>query len=543
MRLGALVSVSLVLVMGLFAAACGGGGNDRSTPVASTASPAAQTTPLPDQEPGATPGSSIDLAEASPLLTVRTADAGDIRTGPSSLASGDFNGDGIGDLLIGLPFADGSDNAREDSGEAVVIFGRGSLEGEIDLARDEVGLHIFGALPGDNLGFGVAAGDLNGDGVDDVIVGAPGSNGLENIRTDLGEAYVIFGGPDLGGVVETAKTEQDFTLIAAEGFSRIGTSFAVADVNGDGLDDLVAGAPFAGREPGTPPGGSRTTIGEVYVVFGSPGLSGVASVAEDEQDLLISGARELDAFGQSVAAADVNGDSVADIIVGARGFDGRDGGRDAAGAISVFFGSSGLSGRLGMRDADFTVLGADAGDALGEVVASGDFNGDGLADILAVARNGDGPDDGRQNSGEVYFILGSASLSGTLDMASQEPHAVVYGVEPSALTATAVASGDLDGDGRDDVALGTALTPRSGRTRSGMVYVVFGRDLSGVIDLSQGVAGSLLIRGSAEGEALATGIVIDDFSGEGRPQLALAAANDQGPEEDDRGKIYVISAR
>ena len=543
MRPGSFVSVFLALVVGLVAAACAGGVSDRSPPAAPTPSPAVQNTPPPDEESTAEPGSSINLAEASPLLTVRTADAGDIRTGPSSLASGDFNGDGIGDLLIGLAFADGPDNAREDSGEAVVIFGRGSLEGEIDLARDEVGLHILGALPGDNLGFGVTAGDLNGDGVDDVIVGAPGSNGLENIRTDLGEAYVIFGGTDLGGVVDTAKTEQDFTLIAAEGFSRVGTSFAVADVNGDGLEDLVAGAPFAGREPGTPPGGPRTTIGEVYVIFGSPDLRGGASVADDEQDVLISGARELDAFGQSVAAADVNGDSIADIIVGARGFDGLDGGQDAAGAVSVFFGSSGLSGRLGIDDADFTILGADVNDSLGEVVASGDFNGDGLADILAVARNGDGPHDGRQNSGELHIVLGSASLSGRLDLTKEASDGVVYGVEPGALTATAVASGDLDGDGRDDVALGTALTPRSGRALSGIVYVVFGADLTGAIDLGRDVEGSLVIRGSAEGEALATGIAIDDFSGEGRPQLALAAANDQGPEEDDRGKIYVISAR
>ncbi len=534
-RFWGLVLPLTFLLAGLVA--CGEGSQPSPAP---TASPAVRNTPPSDPEPVATPAAGIDLAEASPLLVVNTADVVDIQTGTSSLASGDFNGDGIGDLLIGLPFADGPDNAREDAGEAVVIFGRGGLEREIDLARDEVGLHVFGALPGDNLGFGVAAGDLNGDGVDDIIVGAPGSNGLESIRTDLGEAYVIFGGPDLGGAVDTASVEQDFTLIAAEGFSRIGTSFAVADVNGDGLDDLVAGAPFAGREPGTPPGGPRTTIGEVYVIFGSLDLRGGASVAKEEQDVLISGARELDAFGQSVAAADVNGDGVADIIVGARGFDGPDGAKDAAGAVAVFFGSSGLSGRLGMDDADFTILGADANDSLGEVVASGDFNGDGLADILAVARTGDGPDNMRRNSGEVYMVLGSDSLSGRLDLAKEGPDAVVYGAEPQALTATAVASGDLDGDGRDDVALGTALTPKSGRALSGMVYVVFGADLAGEIDLSLNVEGPLIIRGSAEGEALGTGVAVDDFSGEGRPQLALAAAADQDRGE-AVGKIYVIS--
>ena len=473
--------------------------------------------------------------EARDETPVRMSETSAVRT----ISSGDASAKSM--PLAGVAPGSPSDGGvSRTAGEAVVIFGRDGLEGEIDLALDEVGLHIFGAMPGDNLGFGVAAGDLNGDGVDDVIVGAPGSNGLENLRTDLGEAYVIFGGPDLGGTVDTARVEQDFTLIAAEGFSRLGTSFAVADVNGDGLDDLVAGAPFAGRESGAPPGGPRTTVGEVYVIFGSPDLRGGASVAEEEQDVLISGAKELDAFGQSVAGADVDGDGVADIIVGARGFDGPDGAKDASGAVAVFFGSSGLSGRLGIDDAGFIILGAEADDALGEIVASGDFNGDGLADILAVARTGDGPDNGRPNSGEVHIVLGGASLSGRLDLTKEGSDVVVYGTEPHAFMATAVASGDLDEDGRDDVALGMALAPKSGHALSGMLYVVFGSDLTGAIDLSRNVEGPLLIQGSAEGEALGTGAAILDISGEGRPQLALAAAADQGAEW-DRGKIYVIS--
>ena len=479
------------------------------------------------------------MSEASPSLLVRTADQLDVQSGVSSLASGDFNGDRVGDLLIGLPFADGPDEGREDAGEAVVIFGGAGLKGQVDLGRDEVGLRVLGALPGDTLGFGVAAGDLNGDGIDDVIVGAPASNGLVPVRTDLGEAYVVFGRPDLGGVVDTAKVEQDFTLIAAEGFARLGTSLAVADVNDDGIGDLIAGAPFGGRQPGTPPGGPRTTLGEVYVVFGAQDLAGGVSVAEDEQSLLIAGAKELDSFGQSVAAADVNGDGVTDIIVGARGFDGPDGKKDEAGAVMVYFGSSGLSGRLGVDDAAFTILGRDAGDGLGEVVATGDFNADGLADIVVAARTGEGPENTLATSGEVYTVLGSGSLSGTLDLAGREPDAIVYGVEQGALTATALATGDLDGDGRDDLVLGTPLAPQSGRALSGLAYVVFGRELSGVIELGQDAWSGLVIQGATEGDGLGTGALISDLHGDGKMQMVLVAAGDQGAEK-DVGKIYVI---
>jgi hypothetical protein len=216
------------------------------------------------------PPLTIDLATTAPIATIFAAEAGDILSDIPVVATGDFNGDHVMDLLVGARFADGPDNARQDAGEAYVIFGSPALSGAVDIAAGEQDVTILGARPGDSLGFSVAGADLNGDGIDDIVVGAASSDGPFQERTDPGEVYVIFGSPDLSGTVDIGGREPDVRLTAAEGFAHVGDSLCTGDVNDDGLVDLVAGAPFGGREPGSPVGGPRTHLGEVYVVFGSP---------------------------------------------------------------------------------------------------------------------------------------------------------------------------------------------------------------------------------------------------------------------------------
>jgi len=418
-------------------------------------SPAASGTPAASLSPTATvtPGQGLvlDLAVTAPLSTIFAIDEGDLRNDVPAVAVGDFNGDGIDDLLLGARFGDGPENSREEAGEAYVIFGASDLAGTVDLAAAEQDLTIIGERPGDNLGMSVAAGDLNDDGVDDIIVSAPMSEGIEDpdYRTDRGEVYVIFGGAGLAGTIDIAEGEQDVTIIAAEGFSLMGDSMATGDVNGDGIADLVLGAPFAGRVPGSPHGGPRTELGEVYVIFGSPALRDSISIPEGQQDFTISGPEQYSELGDAMAVGDVNGDGIDDIIAVGEAADGPEGARPNAGVVYVVFGSTSLGGMTDTAkdEQDLTIVGADAQDALGFCAASGDINGDGIDDIVLVAQRADGAGEGRDTSGEAYVIYGSPDLKGTIDTLAGEEDMTIFAADAHDLLSSCATSRDLNGDG------------------------------------------------------------------------------------------------
>jgi len=339
--------VALVTLLAL-AAACGGGSESKP----STATPESGA-------PGG-PQYSLDLAASAPDLTVFGADAGDYLADRFSLTSGDFNGDGKDDILVGAPLADGPDNARTNTGEAYIILGRDDGEASLDLAADEPNLTIIGANAGDNLGFVVAAGDVNGDGTDDILVGARFATPAGG-TAGTGEAYVIFGSSSLEGTLDIAKGQQDFTIAGASAGDYLGYALTAGDVNGDGIADIITAASAAS------PDEARPHAGEAYVVWGSTQLGGRVDVAQDQQDFTILGVEAEDLLANFAAAGDVNGDGKDDILLGTHKADGPDNKREDGGEAYVIFGKDDLEGVLDLASGDgfATIYGAEAQDWLG----------------------------------------------------------------------------------------------------------------------------------------------------------------------------------
>ena len=561
-----LIGASLV---SLLLAACGGDGEEATTAtptstVAATAQPSPAATGTPDTSaspsPSAGPGSAliVDLASVAPLLTIFADEpsppptnqpTGDLRNDIPSMAVGDFNDDGIDDLLVGGRFADGRDDSLEDAGEAYVIFGSPDLGGSIDLAQGEQDMTIFGAKEKDNLGFGVLAADINGDGVDDIVVSAPLSEGPQaTFRTDRGEVYVIFGRSSLPEVIDIAQGEQDFMVIAAEGFSLMGDSMASGDINGDGIDDLVLGAPFAGREPGSPHGGPRTQLGEVYVVFGSTALGSTVRIAEGEADVRISGPEQWSELGDAMAVGDVNGDGIDDIIAVAEAADWPDNERRNVGIVYVVLGSKSLGGLIDIAkdEQDVTIIGADADDALGFCASSGDINADGLDDILLVAQRADGPIGDREVSGVAYVVFGSSELSGTIDALQGDQDVTIMGPQAHALLSSCLAGPDVDGDGTGDILLGSSSVRGTDVSHdlSGAAYIMFGPPEAGaILDLGSDDA-DVMFLGAEQRDRLGGAIRVGDLNGDGRPEIILVATEADGPDNArlDAGELYIITA-
>jgi len=432
-------------------------------------------------------GSAAGLS-AVPSWTAES-DEPEAQLGTALSAAGDLDGDGFGDVLAGMPgFGSGL-------GSALVFHGSASGLAAVARAR------ISGGQV--NSGFGKAlglAGDVNGDGFSDLVIGAPEQDGATQ---DGGAAFLYLGSPT--GVSSTSSA----SWFGTQTSERLGRSVAAAgDVNGDGFADVIAGAPgYSGAQPGeglalvfhgnaaglssTPdwaveggsPGASFgyavATAGDVNadglceVLVGAPFQSGAwsfegcASLFAGSPDGLSleptwsqGGGAPAAWFGAAVGpAGDINGDGSADVIIGAPDYSGD---RSQEGLAAVYLGSpGGLSAA-----ADWRFLGGQLEAGLGTAVArAGDVDGDGYDDVLVSAARYDG---GQADEGRVYLFRGTPS--GLLNTPAWSAEGNEIGARFGASVAGA---GDIDGDGFCDVVIG-APGILMGAERLGRVFLYRG---------------------------------------------------------------------
>ena len=511
-------------------AACGG-----------EAGPSPPETTTPSVETPGPPPLTIDLATTAADLTVLGGDADDYLADRFSLAQGDFDDDGIDDILVGAPKADGPDNARSNAGEAYVILGSPDLGGTVDIAEDQQDLTVIGAEAGDNLGFVVSSGDVNGDGIDDILVGARFASslagGTQGDLINAGKAYVIFGSPNLSGVVDTALDEQDFTVVGAKGGDYLGYAMAAGDVNDDGVDDIIVAAPGADGPNSRSPDG-----GEAYVVFGSPELAGTIEVGQGQQDFTIFGAQADDFLANFAASGDVNDYGIDDILLGTYMADGPDGQRPDAGAAYVIFGSRKLKGTLDLASGEgfLPIWGADASDWLGFVLTAADVNGDEVDDLIVSARNADGPGNNRNNCGEVYLIFGSTKLPSAVDIAEEKQNVTLIGSHPNIIFGHSLASGDINGDGLGDVLVGAPVA--NDREKAGEILVFLGlAEWPATVDAALAQHAMTILGVDADDE-LGFSVASGDVNGDGIDDIIGGALLADGPDNarPDAGEVYVI---
>lgn len=395
-------------------------------------------------------------------------------SGYSVARAGDVNGDGLDDLLIGAPFA--SPNGRFEAGEAYVLFGRRSgFPPNFDLADidGKQGFRIMGAGERHFSAFSVShAGDMNGDRLDDLVVGAWG---------DASDSYVVYGRDDgfpaaldLAVIDVTTGSRLDGAFASLAGSSVA----ALDDFNGDGIDDLIVGAQRADSSYDPIAGGA-------FVVFGrAEGLPPMIDLTSlDGTDGFRLECRNMfDECGLAVSSAgDFNDDGMTDLAVGARGAD--PGGLENAGSVFIVYGSeNAFDAAIDLYELDgqrgFRLDGSERHGWVGHDVAhAGDVNSDGIDDIIIGELQGNHND--QQSSGRAYVVFGNSDPfppTIALDDLAGEAGFMLGGIDAGDFAGHSVASpGDINHDGTPDLIVGASRADATDISEEGEAYIIFGR--------------------------------------------------------------------
>jgi hypothetical protein len=450
-----------------------------------------------------------------------------VAAGSVGLAFGDFGGTGSESLVIGVP--GDTLGRRSDAGTVAVVTNRtrGTRNQQLQQGRNLTGR----PHTGDYVGASVATGDLDCNGRDDLAVGAPG----ERLgRHDDAGLVVVTHGTRRSVANRPIRLVQGGLLGGSPAGNELtGASLATGDFDGDGCDDLAVGAPGEDID-------GNTDAGAVAVAFGHrSGIGAGRSAVVLSQAAGLDGDLEAgDLVGATLAAGDFDCDGIDDLAIGIPG-ESIDGARNA-GAVAIVHGSSRGFVRPSVLWQENGLAGIlESGDRVGAALASGDFDDDGCDD-LAVGAPGEGLTEGAA-AGAVSIAYGSRTgLAETVVI--YQGTGGLRGVPAGGdFVGAALAAGDFDCDGDDDLAVGAPGETVRRQNDAGWVGVVRGSSagLRGAMTwLSQGRS----LPGTPEaGDLVGSSLAAGDFDGDDCDDLAVGAPGEDIGRRVDAGEVMLIS--
>ncbi len=353
----------------------------------------------------------------------------------AEIISGDFNNDNNDDLLISAPFT-----SKEDSnwtGSVKLIFNNNEEE--------ESSMLYFGDKSGDQLGTSLSVGDFNNDGIDDFAMGAYKAHLSDDQR--VGKTYVVYGKTDMEATdIDFNKNAADLEIYGENDGDGFGLSLSSFDVNNDGFDDLLVGAPFASSK-------NQFNSGLVYVYLGSKnGLS-------DNADMLFLGQTSNESFGSSIEGGDLNGDGINDVVISAYTAD--VGELEQAGKVYIYFGGPDLDEYIEIPGQ--VINGTIQKGWLGFDLAIADLNIDNKDD-LAISRF---PYASDRDLANVSIYFGDSYIdSEEIDILINEPMG-------ESLLGSKIILEDLNADEVPDIILGAPGISKSKSVDEGDVYIIY----------------------------------------------------------------------
>ncbi len=360
----------------------------------------------------------------------------------AAVAVGDLDGDGAADLALGGPYREFS---MIPDGEVYLFFGgAGAIASNPDVG--DADRTIRGDFAGEHAGYALATGDVDGDGTDDLLVGAPYNNQNGGLR---GAAYLFLGSASWAGINDTADADAVFYGIEDDGL--MGGAVAIApSLDGDPYDDIVIGCHLCDG-----------TDGEVYVIDGHGGAWSDQDVGAADATFYANGGEH---WGAAVGGIpDLTGDGRGELWIGS--YD-----RSPGGGVAVFFGiQGGFAGNTNLAGADTLFAGA-SGDQAGVLAAPGDMTGDGVPEIAIGAR---GNAVAGAEAGAVYLIDEAAGSWGATYDLSTAPARVLGEAQGDWFGHALAPVGDFNDDGLPDLAVGAPYNDQVG-SGSGKVYLLFG---------------------------------------------------------------------